>query len=373
MLPVSQIIAPTPKINPSERNYPKSLSILINTRIRGYPKLKYEPSMSVPGARSETVYFDPLIKLNNSVAGTVPKGYPPSEQFTQFFDKGAFDSLISRTLSSSFFGQGKKTIEQATESDYIDNNIKVTLNQLFKQGNRFYIKGQPFTINGYDWSYGDWQVGTKNIERRFEMSGSSYGQGINNMLQLQFSSQEEALADQELENFKAMHPESVMRGKINPNMSKFEDSELLSGVAAGVKQSSTEGKKPESTSVTENQKIQAMLPSPFVELYGRDYIREDAINLDINTPIMQSDPISLSIIYYLDRNYNEDTRKNPKLKQLYDVFLYAAKEYKSAKENYHCSFVYIPLVDLTSCLTLMLDLAQDVLVVGKLLLAHFCP
>jgi hypothetical protein len=103
MLPLAQIN--TPKINPnaSETNYPKSLTILINTRIRGYPKIKYEPAMTVPGVRSETVYFDPLIKLNNRVTGTVPKGYPPSELYTQFFDKGGFESLISRNLASNIF------------------------------------------------------------------------------------------------------------------------------------------------------------------------------------------------------------------------------------------------------------------------------
>jgi len=332
MLPVSQINSS--KINPSETNYPKSLSILINTRIRGYPKIKYEPSMSIPGVRSETVYFDPLIKLNNSVAGTVPKGYPPSELYSQFFDKGAFDSLLSRTLSSSFFGQGKRTIEQATQDGYIDDNIKVTLNQLFKPGSLFYIKGQPFTINAYDWNYGDWKIGTKNIERRFEMSGSSYGQGINAMLQIQLSNQEDALANQELENFKSTHPEFVMRGKVNPRYSKFEDNDLLlTGVAAGV------SNKPVAAvianpDVTTNPAKQAELPVAIKQLIATELVFDSAINSDPETPSMAGDPISNSILDALNVIYLEEKDKNPGLEKLRDEFNESLKNYQTATDKF---------------------------------------
>lgn len=335
MLPVSSAIPS--KINPSKTNYPKSLTILLNTRIRGYPKLKYEPSMSIPGTRSETVYFDPLVRLNNSVAGTVPKGYPPSELYTQFFDKGGFDSLISRTLSSSLFGQGKRTIEQATDEGYVDNNIKVTLNQLFKSGNRFYIKGQPFTINGYDWNYGDWKVGTKNIERRFATSGSSYGEGINSMMQVQFSNLEEAVADQELANFKATHPDYVMRGKINPRMSKFDDAELLlTGVAAGVSQKTLEGSAT-SPDVTVNPEKQKVLPEAIKQLVATELLFDSAINADPDTPNMASDPISKSLLNALNVVYLEEKGENPDLVPLFEVFQATLKEYQDASDKFKSS------------------------------------
>jgi len=335
MLPVSKIIPS--KINPSETNYPKSLTILLNTRIRGYPKLKYEPSMSVPGARSETVYFDPLVRLNNSVAGSVPKGYPPSELYTQFFDKGGFDSLISRTLSSSLFGQGKRTIEQATDEGYVDNNIKVTLDQLFKSGNRFYIKGQPFTVNGYDWNYGDWKVGTKNIERRFATSGSSYGEGINSMMQVQFSNQEEAVADQELANFKSTHPKSVMRGKINPRMSKFDDAELLlTGVAAGVSQK-TPSSVVNNPDVTVNPEKQKVLPEAVKQLVATELIFDSAINADPNTPNMASDPISKSLLDALNVVYLEERGANPGLVPLFETFQATLKDFQNASNKFKSS------------------------------------
>ena len=42
-------------------SFPNTLTIFINTRIRGYPKIKYEPDMTVPNIKSDTVYFNPLI------------------------------------------------------------------------------------------------------------------------------------------------------------------------------------------------------------------------------------------------------------------------------------------------------------------------
>ena len=66
-------------------SYPNTLTIFLNTRIRGYPKIKYEPDMSVPNIISDTIYFNPLIKLSKSAVNNIPAGYPKTEIFTQFF------------------------------------------------------------------------------------------------------------------------------------------------------------------------------------------------------------------------------------------------------------------------------------------------
>ena len=62
---------------------PDTLTILINTRIPGYQKIKYSPSMTVPKTTSNTVYFDPLVKLSSSVVNNPPIG---EDKFSQFFD-----------------------------------------------------------------------------------------------------------------------------------------------------------------------------------------------------------------------------------------------------------------------------------------------
>ena len=341
MLPVSNtqiqnnFITSIPKSIPdlSETNYPKTLTILINTRIRGYPKLKYEPSMSVPNIKSDTVYFDPLVKLNSRITGTVPPGYPPSELYTQFFSKGSFESLLSRNLNSFFsLGQGKKTIEQATEDGYVDNNIKITLNQLFKSGSIFYINGKPFTIYNHDWNFGDWQIGTKNIQRVFETG--AYGKGVNSLLQFQFSKEEEIAATQEFRNFENLHP-TVLKGKINPNYSRFSDSGLLlTGVGQGLKSSPSLSL---STNVQTSELLQAALPSSAVKLLGRDYVSEPALNLDLNTPSIHNDPISISILYNLDRIYSEEIQKNKNadLTRLFELFLKSLEENKASFEKFN--------------------------------------
>ena len=135
---------------------PNTLSIFINTRIRGSSKIKYSPGMSVEGNDSKQVYFDPLIKLNSSVVNYIPKGLPETEKFTQFFSKNQFNSLIQRTLGSA--SQPKRDLVQAKKSGVVDNNIRVTLNTLFKSGNPFYLNGKRFTIYSYEWENGDWEI-----------------------------------------------------------------------------------------------------------------------------------------------------------------------------------------------------------------------
>ena len=95
---INPIIIPD-VINISDKNpnakfkYADTLTILIRTRIRGYPTILYTPSMSVPNMKSNNVYFNPVIKLNSSTTSTIPRGYPPSERMSQFFYKNKFNSL----------------------------------------------------------------------------------------------------------------------------------------------------------------------------------------------------------------------------------------------------------------------------------------
>jgi len=167
---------------------PNSLTIFMNTRIRNFSKIRYEPAMTIPKIKSNTVYFNPLIKLNSSIANRLPYGVSKNEKFTQFFNKNEFTGLIGRTLSST--SQRKVNLIQATESGYIDNNIRITLDELFSPNNVFYIKDQPYTIYSYTWNKGDWRVDTKSFEKEFPYipygsSLSYYNQKIGSISQSQ--------------------------------------------------------------------------------------------------------------------------------------------------------------------------------------------
>ena len=119
-------------------SFPNTLTIFINTRIRGYPKIKYQPDMTIPNIKASTVYFNPLIKLSQSVVNTIPHGYPETEIKTQFFHQSDFTSLVNRTIASRF--QKKQTLEEATQNGTIDNNISIILNTLFKKIQYFILK-----------------------------------------------------------------------------------------------------------------------------------------------------------------------------------------------------------------------------------------
>lgn len=142
---------------------PNTLSILINTRIRGSSKIKYSPKMSVPKMNSDKVFFDPLVRLSSSVVNSIPKGLDQDEKYIQFFSQGQFNSLIQRTLGSGL--QPIRTIEEAKSTGVIDDNIRITLDALFRSGNPFFIDGKRFTVYNYEWYEGDWTSQAKNSSK----------------------------------------------------------------------------------------------------------------------------------------------------------------------------------------------------------------
>ena len=200
---------------PKKMPIPNTLTIYINTRIRNFPKIKYEPNMTVPNSKSTSVLFDPLIKLSNVVSRKLPVGAPPSERYTQFFNRNEFSGLISRTLMSS--SQKKMTLPEATAAGYVDNNIHVTLDQLFAPNSIFNIKGQPYTVYSYTWNTGDWKVDTKSFERN--MPYLPYGSPLADRFQRQ-NSITESEGQRELRN---LEYSGVAQGTVaSASWSKFK-------------------------------------------------------------------------------------------------------------------------------------------------------
>jgi hypothetical protein len=131
---------------------PNTLTIYINTNIPGRKFIKYSPSMTIK-TMNKSVYFDPLIKLSNNIINKIPSQYVP----LQFFDKYLFKNLIYNSNNL----QPNINIQQATNDGIIDNNIEITLNNLFKSNNIFYINNQPYTIYSCQWEKGNWKIDKK--------------------------------------------------------------------------------------------------------------------------------------------------------------------------------------------------------------------
>jgi ankyrin repeat protein/membrane protein involved in colicin uptake len=189
---------------PSEQsdksNLTNTLTILLNTRIPGKRNLLYKPQMTIPNITSSQVWFDPRIKLKQSIVNKpqpvlpalpqsprvaqnryqMPSGYQqynqsynnsqvqygggetPNERkeiYTQFFNRNEFNNLLLRTMNES--PQQIPDLTTAKEEGITDNNIQVTLDTLFKSDNVIYIEGAPYTIYAHDWIIGDWQIDTR--------------------------------------------------------------------------------------------------------------------------------------------------------------------------------------------------------------------
>ena len=141
---------------PNTKNIPipNALTITINTSVPGYQTIKYKPDMTIKNIDKDekTIWFDPLVPLDQSVIDKVPENI----RLLEFFNKGLYESLIN--------AHGNKkpiTLEQAKKSKIIDNNIQVTLNALFPTNGILYIKGEPYAIADVQWTKSDWKIDRK--------------------------------------------------------------------------------------------------------------------------------------------------------------------------------------------------------------------
>ena len=206
-----------PSEQSSQSNLTNTLTILLNTRIPGKRNLLYKPQMTIPNSNSSQVWFDPRIKLKQSIVNKpqplpppallprsqntaqnryqMPNGYQeynnnpqqvqyggetPNERkeiYTQFFNRNEFNNLLLRTMNES--PQQIPDLTTAKEEGITDNNIQVTLDTLFKSENVIYIEGAPYTIYAHDWIIGDWQIDTRpniyiDTRTRFQVQAPTY-------------------------------------------------------------------------------------------------------------------------------------------------------------------------------------------------------
>ena len=139
-------------------SFPNTLHININTNIPGFSHKNYDMLMSVPNETTKIseICFNPLIQLNKSIIKTIPENIRTKE----FFDKDLFQSLIY-----SHGNQEKnKSLIDATNDGFVDNNIEITLNTLFPNMGHFYINEQVYTIADLQWTKGDWKIDVKPMK-----------------------------------------------------------------------------------------------------------------------------------------------------------------------------------------------------------------
>ena len=133
---------------------PKQLNITINTSVPGYQKIEYKPYMTIPDISKDDkkIMFDPLVKLDKNYVDKVPEELRKK----QFFNEGLFNSLLNFTNS-----QKAKSLLEATDKGYIDNNIKITLDTIFPENSVLYINKNPYVIADVQWRSGNWKIVNK--------------------------------------------------------------------------------------------------------------------------------------------------------------------------------------------------------------------
>jgi hypothetical protein len=303
-----------------EIKIPNSLIIYIKTRIPNYSKVTYEPFMTVPKNKSHTIYFEPLVKYYESPIINIPSGAPKETLYTQFFQAAEFDSMINRILSDFRYMQKPRTLQQATEEHIIDNNIKLTLANLFKSNNLFYIDKKPYTIVDHHWKDSNWQIDKKPIEKLLN----------------QFSNMSVNEIEKQAKNEEDDIPEILRQGNVaSSNLTREEN---MSSVASGLQASSN---KP--SLIRDDQQLPEAFVSkkelPGVKKYMKKlftkYLKENSpINFS-DTHDLARDPLTLSILIdpsVLLKFINET--KNSDIFDSYLKFINVKKALLNADEKY---------------------------------------
>jgi hypothetical protein len=285
---------------------PNSLIIYIKTRIPNFYNLTYQPSMTVPNNKSNIVYLDPLVKYYENPISTIPLNAPKDLLYTQFYEASEFDTMINKILSDFRYMQKPRTFEESCDEHIIENNIKITVNTLFKPNNVFYINNNPYTIVETHSNPSNWQINKKPLEQLLnQFSHLSYDQ-----LEKESTTEVNAI------------PEILRQGNIASSNISNEENMLV------VTSKLTEAIKTQNSNLN-NLNTANKIPSfiPYEKLPGIDkniqklYSRYLRQNFPINyfeTPDKSRDLLTISLLINLD-NLLEFINTNKKMGRAYNL------------------------------------------------------
>lgn len=320
---------------------PNTLTIFINTNIRGSSKIIYKPYMTVPvedeeKKKKEDVNFNPLIRLNKKIINDIPYDVNPKEIYTQFFKKNEFESLISRTISKTF--QFRNTnLYTATKYGYIDNNIRLTLDTIFRHNAPFFIKDKPYLVDSYSWTMGDWRIDTKKLENKF----MNFAMPLYSMSNYYVNGINQEIAERELE----MIPPQLRGGIMSQNqLSRFEqefmglkpfdlqqqiNQQNLGPNKAVLVKPSTDNKQ----TVYNNPVLRSALPAVFQNTF-RKVVVEPAVSLNEGQMNLHNQPLTLNMVFGEDRDFSGLRSKHSILNKKYEDMINSVNEYIKLCEDY---------------------------------------
>ncbi len=296
---------------------PNTLTIFINTNVRGSTKIIYKPNMTVPGEtdKDDHVNFDPLIRLNRRIIYDIPPNEPKNELYTQFFRRNLFKSLVARTIARTYQPKGM-TLYKATKQGIIDNNIRQTLNTLFAKNTKIHLKGKTYLVDSYNWNTGDWRIDTKRLQAKF------FGVPFFNTMQYFYINKANyEIAQHELDDI----PKQIRQGRIlNGVTSKFKEEgfELTKDVIGSPDAQQTkliEDKlSTQEANIYNNTEMKDNLPANLKNTFDN---LVDVNTFTNNTSVIDFalDPIIRSTVFFDDREFNKVRNGNDRLNKKLNV------------------------------------------------------
>lgn len=306
-----------------EDKIPNSLIIYVKTRIPNFYKINYEPYMSVPKNKSHTVYFDPLVKYYEGPIKNLPLGSPKDALITQFFEASEFDSMINRILSDFRYMQKPRTFKQSYDDHIIENNLHITLKNLFKNNSLFYIDKKPYTIVGVKSNPSNWQIDKKPLEK----------------LLGQFSHLSVKEIQQEADKEEDDIPEILRQGNVaSSNITEEEKATVVaSGLKTAAETQDNENLNKEVSGITDSFVTQDELPGvskDILNLYTKYLRQNNPINYSNNADLAR-DPLTLSLLVDPTDLLNFiNTNKKTALVDLYSAFISAKINLNQADKSY---------------------------------------
>jgi len=293
---------------------PKRMNILLYTKTNQYNRKIYTPQMSIPSTTSSYVNFNPLIKINketffkeNKIKSTDTK--PLNENIIDvFLNKQKFDELLNKIIINT--NKKELTIQESCAEKVIDNNIKTTLDVLFKSGNVLEIDKKPYTIYNYTWLDGDWLIYSNDLkkenseEQRFPLQRGydGYNRHRNDIT-------EQKVTQNAFDELSKQIPNCLM-GDAEVSLLVTGDKDILQ------EQKKTDDIENDKK-IFDKEKIDGFFKDnsdPFNLSENKLFL---PFNLDYNIPSFLKDPISVSL-FYLGYDYEKEITNYSSIKKYFD-------------------------------------------------------
>jgi hypothetical protein len=293
---------------------PKRMNVILYTKTNQYNRKIYTPQMSIPSTTSSYVNFNPLIKINketffkeNKIKSTDTK--PLNDNILDvFLNKQKFDELLNKIIINT--NKKELTIQESCSEKVIDNNIKTTLDVLFKSGNVLEIDKKPYTIYNYTWLDGDWLIYSNDLkkengeEQRFPLQRGydGYNRNRNDITEQKVTK----IAFDEL----SKEIPTCLMGDAEVSLLVTGDKDILQ------EQKKTDDIENDKK-IFDKEKIDGFFKEntdPFNLSENKSFL---PFNLDYNIPSFLKDPISVSL-FYLGYDYEKEITNYSSIKKYFD-------------------------------------------------------